>query len=452
MNSVDEAYLGYKGRVAGILKNMGLDVGDRIKIVRGDRVFEGVLMPREKLYGSRPIVVIKLDNGYNVGVRIDETTRIELVEKKKQRVYTKPKIVQRSDLPHVAFLSTGGTIVSKVDYETGAVKPALSVEELLEWVPEIGETAYIDAKIILNVFSEDLTPSHWALIAEKVYEEFKKGKAGVVIAHGTDTMGYTAAALAFAIRRKPGPIVFVGAQRSSDRPSTDSAFNLKSAFLVAAQADIAESVVVMHGETGDTYALVHRGVKVRKMHTSRRDAFQSINDLPIARVFPDEKKIEIIGKVLHRRNKDGEPVLRNKFDDKVALIKFYPGMHPDIFEHLIDDDYHGIVVEGTGLGHIANRLIPVLEKARKEGIPVVITSQCLFGRIDLYVYSTGRRLIEAGVIPGSDMLPETAYVKLSWILGSHTTDLDKVRELMLKNFEGEINPRLTVNLYPRWII
>lgn len=452
MNSVDEAYLGYRGRIANILKNMGLDVGDRIKIVRGDRVFEGVLMPREKLYGDRPIIVIKLDNGYNVGVRIDETTKIELVAKKKQRVSTKPKIVQRFNLPHVAFLSTGGTIVSKVDYETGAVKPALTVEELLEWVPEIGETAYIDAKVILNVFSEDLIPSHWALMAEKAYEEFKKGKAGVVIAHGTDTMGYTAAALAFAIRRKPGPIVFVGAQRSSDRPSTDSAFNLKSAFLVAAQADIAESVVVMHGETGDTYALVHRGVKVRKMHTSRRDAFQSINDLPIARVFPDEKKIETIGRVLHRRNKDEEPVLINKFDDKVALIKFYPGMRPDILEHLIDDGYHGIVVEGTGLGHIANRLVPVLEKARKEGIPVVITSQCLFGRIDLYVYSTGRRLIEAGVIPGSDMLPETAYVKLSWILGSYTTDLEKVRELMLKNFEGEINPRLTVNLYPRWII
>jgi len=452
LENVDDTYLGYKGKIAELLKSLGLDVGDRIKIERGDRIFEGVLMPREKLYGDRPIIVVKLDNGYNIGVRIDDNTRIEIVTRKKRRETLKPKIVQRKDLPHVAFLSTGGTIVSKVDYETGAVKPALTVEELLEWVPEIKDIAHIDAEVILNVFSEDLTPSDWALMAEKAYYEFKKGKEGVVIAHGTDTMGYTAAALAFAIRRKPGPIVFVGAQRSSDRPSTDSAFNLKSAFLVAAQADFAESVVVMHGETGDTYALVHRGVKVRKMHTSRRDAFQSINDLPIAKVYPDEKKIEVIGRILHRRNKDEEPVLMNKFDDKVALVKFYPGMHTDILEHLVDNGYHGIVVEGTGLGHIANRLIPVLKKAHKEGIPVVITSQCLFGRIDLYVYSTGRRLIEAGAIPGSDMLPETAYVKLSWILGSHTNDLERVRELMLKNFEGEINPRLTINLYPRWMI
>ena len=204
------------------------------------------------------------------------------------------------------------------------------------------------------------------------------------------------------------------------------------------------------GETGDSYALVHRGTKVRKMHTSRRDAFQSINDLPIAKVFPNEKRIEIIGRILFKRDRDLEPVLENHFDEKVILIKTFPGIVSDIIDYVIDKGYHGIVLEGTGLGHIPNKLIPSIERAVDSGIPVVMTSQCLFGRINMHVYSTGRKLLAAGVIPGEDMLPETAYVKLSWVLGK-TRDLREVRKLMLTNIAGEINPRITVNLYPRWL-
>ena len=449
---MDNDYFGYRGVVADILRKINASVGDRIIVKKKDKVFEGLLMPREKLYGDKPIIVIKLDNGYNVGVRVDKFTEIYLKEKRGERksfIGHKVK-TQRTDLPKVVLLSTGGTIVSKVDYETGAVRPALSVEELTEFIPEISDIAVLDAREILNVFSEDITPRDWESIAREIYKEMNEGVDGVVVAHGTDMMAYTAAAMAFAIRNKPVPIVFVGAQRSSDRPSSDSAFNLLSAFLTASRAPFAESVVVMHGETGDSYALAHRGVKVRKMHTSRRDAFQTINDKPLAVINPYEKKIIVINKIIEERNKDKEPVLENKFDEKVALIKAYPGFQVDIIHYLIDKKYHGIVIEGSGLGHITNRAIEAIRRAVEEEIPVVMTSQCLFGRIDMFVYSTGRRLIEAGVIPGNDMLPETAYVKLSWILGSKTRNLDEVKELMTTNLAGEMNPRLTIDLFPRW--
>ncbi|WFO76112.1 Glu-tRNA(Gln) amidotransferase subunit GatD [Desulfurococcaceae archaeon MEX13E-LK6-19] len=447
---MSEELFGYTGVVKELLEKAGARIGDRIRVIRGDRVFEGILMPRERLYGEKPILVIKLDNGYNVGIRVNEKTVIEIISKKKSIApVTETRVKLRENLPKVIMVSTGGTIVSKVDYETGAVKPALSTAELLEWIPEIGDIAYIDMVEVARIFSEDMTPSMWGFIAEKVYKYMIDGYDGVVIAHGTDTMGYTAAALAFAIRNKRTPIVLVGSQRSSDRPSTDSAFNLKAAFLTAARAPFAESVVVMHGETGDTYALAHRGTKVRKMHTSRRDAFQSINDKPLAIIYPDKMEIKIINKIIEYRGKDKEPILMNKFDDKVVLLKTYPGMEPEIIDFFVDKKYHGIVLEGTGLGHTPQRLIDSIKRAVEEGIPVVMTSQCLFGRINMHVYSTGRKLLAAGVIPGSDMLPETAYVKLSWILGQ-TRDLNEVRRLMLTNIAGEINDRHTVDLYPRW--
>ncbi len=447
---MDEELFGYSGLLKKILEEIGANIGDRIRVRRGSEVFEGLLMPRERLYGDKPIIVIKLDNGYNIGIRVDEKTVIEKVRPRSVVKEVKPRpIPLEKKLPRVIMVSTGGTIVSKVDYETGAVKPALTTEELLEWIPEIMDIAIIETIEFSRIFSEDMEPKIWASLAERVYKYMIEGYNGIVVAHGTDTMGYTAAALAFAIRNKPVPIVLVGAQRSSDRPSTDSAFNLKAAFLTAAKAPFAESVVVMHGETGDHYALAHRGTKVRKMHTSRRDAFQTINDKPLAIIFPDEGKIEVINKIIEHRDHKKEPELINKFDDKVALVKTYPGIKPDIIEFLIDRKYHGIVIEGTGLGHAPQKLIPVIQRAVEEGIAVVMTSQCLFGRINMHVYSTGRKLLAVGVIPGSDMLPETAYVKLSWVLGI-TRDLKEVRKLMLTNIAGEINPRHTVDLYPRW--
>ncbi len=455
--SGDELH-GYSGTARDLLKKAGARLGDRIRIIRGRDIFEGILMPRYAL-SAKPIVIIKLDNGYNIGVRIDNSTVIEVIKPREKILEeaaagapaTIPLIEEEpppEKKPRVLILGTGGTIASRIEYETGAVKPALSTKELLEAVPEIGFIADIESMVLFNILSENMRIEYWETIVSNVASAFEKGYEGVVIAHGTDTMAYTAAALSFALRSLPAPVAFVGAQRSSDRPSSDAAFNLISAVLVAAHAPFAEVVVVMHGETGDTYALAHRGTKVRKMHTSRRDAFQSINAPPLAKIYPQEGKIQVLIEPLRKR---GETELRveNGFERRVALIKYYPGMESEVIDFLIDKGYKGIVLEGTGLGHVGEWLIHSLERAKEEGVAVVMTSQCLFGRVNMNVYTTGRRLLAAGVIPGGDMLPETAFVKLSWVL-ARTDDLSEVRELMLTNLAGEFWDRHTVDLYPRW--
>jgi len=446
-------YHGYTGLVAEFLASRSIKPGDIVTVVLKDNTtLRGVLMPRPTIYSASQVIIIKLENGYNIGIRVDRVLDIQLAEERSTR---KPLITSktthiRDDLPRVTLISTGGTIASKVDYETGAVTPALTVDEITEWIPELREIALIDVKELMSIFSEDMTPQHWEQIAENVYREMTSGVCGVVVAHGTDTMTYTASALAFAIKDKPVPVVFVGSQRSSDRPSTDAVFNLISAFLVAARAPFAESVIAMHATPSDPYILVHRGVKTRKMHTSRRDAFQSINDIPIAHVDPIKHEIKITGRIFEYRDPSKTPILRGKFDDRVALVKAYPGIQEEIIDFLVDKDFHGIVIEGTGLGHIANRVIDSIRRAVENNIPVVMTSQCLFGHVNMSVYSTGRKLLEAGVIPGGDMLPEVAYVKLSWILGSLTRDVKEVREWMTSNLVGELNERHSLKLYPRW--
>jgi glutamyl-tRNA(Gln) amidotransferase subunit D len=445
-----EIYHGYTGFVAFKLKEANAEPGDVIRVENPNgESFMGVLMPRQLLYSDKPVIVLKLSNGYNIGVKIDPNTRVLLVSKKREL----PRTIGSQPLPKkpfVSILATGGTIASKVDYVTGAVTPLIDPQELLEWAPELGDVGFLNVREVMKKFSEDITPSDWEKLSLEVYREITSGAEGVVVAHGTDMMSYSAAALAFSIIGKPVPIVFVGSQRSSDRPSSDSFFNLYSAVLTAFKASFAESVIVMHGDSSDSYAVVLRGVKARKMHTSRRDAFQPVNDKPIAIVYPYSREIRIVGRVFEKRDPGREASLRNKFDDKVAIVKAYPGLQEEIINFLVDKKFSGIVIEGSGLGHVPNSLIDSLKRAVENEIPVVITSQCLFGRVNLNVYSTGRRLLEAGVIPASDMLPETAYVKLSWILGSVTKNPSEVRELMLTNIVGEINERHTLELFPRW--
>ncbi|MEB3861893.1 MAG: Glu-tRNA(Gln) amidotransferase subunit GatD [Desulfurococcales archaeon] len=443
---------GYPEEVSHFLRSHGLEVGDRVKLrLDSGLVLEGVVMPRYSP-STRPVLVLKLRNGYNVGVRIQEIRSVDKVERVTQESPGAPvPLVEELSIAEdkrVALIGTGGTIASRVDYETGAVKPSLSQEELVLSVPEAFQYARIDVEELYSILSEDMKPGMWARIAEEAARKLESGYDGVVIAHGTDTMGYTAAALSFAFHKGlPGPIALTGAQRSSDRPSSDAAFNLTAAVLVASRAPFAEVTVVMHGETGDSYALAHRGVRVRKMHTSRRDAFQSINALPLAKVYPQDGRIEVIDP--SHRPRGGGLVLENGFDERVALVKHFPGATGEIIEMLLDKGFHGIVVEGTGFGHIASDAIGAVRRATEMGVPVVITSQTLFGRVNLNVYSNGRRLLEAGAIPVEDMLPETAYAKLSWVL-ARTRDLGEVRRLMTTSLAGEISWRHNLRLYPRW--
>ncbi len=281
-----------------------------------------------------------------------------------------------------------------------------------------------------------MDPETWQILARAVVEEIEAGANGIIITHGTDTMMYTAAALSFMIET-PVPVVLVGSQRSADRPSSDNAMNMICAALVAI-SDIAEVSVVMHGSTSDDFCEIHRGTKVRKMHTSRRDAFKSINFLPIGVVDYDAGEIETSIDYIRR----GEKPLKFKpgMEPKCALVKFTPGADPNILDYYINSGYRGLVLEGTGLGHVSTKWIPMIRKATDAKIPVIVTSQCLNGRICDLVYDTGRDMLKAGAIEGEDILPETALVKLMWVLGQ-TDNFGEVIEMLREDLSGEITER-----------
>lgn len=423
--------------------------GDKVRINKNGKIFEGIVLPKTE-FDEKDVVMIKLDNGYNIGIKMDEKTSIEkLGERKELEKFPLKKPEKNPRLPNISLISTGGTIASRVDYVTGGVRMAFTPEEILFSVPELEHIASIDSVVqLFNKASEDLTYKNWQKISEEVYKQIKKKDVhGVVVTHGTDTMHFTSAALSFFIRNLNKPVVLTGAQRSSDRGSSDAKLNIICATIAAGYSDIAEVGVVMHATTEDTYCYFHRGTKVRKMHTSRRDAFKSINAKPIAKIYP-ENRIEIIDENYFRFDENRKPKLDNKFEPDIALIKAYPNSKPEIIDLLVENlGIRGIVIEGTGLGHVPTQpddekysWITHIKKAIEDGVPIVITSQCLYGRVHPYVYRNLRILTKAGVIWGEDMLPEVAYVKLGWVL-AHEKNMEKIREMMKTNFAHEITAR-----------
>ncbi|MCS6768924.1 MAG: Glu-tRNA(Gln) amidotransferase subunit GatD [Candidatus Caldarchaeum sp.] len=434
-------YFGYSGLAAALLREAGASVGEEVEVRRGGQVFRGYLMARYE-FGEPGIIVLKMANGYNIGVRVDERSKVvKLTEVKPPAFNPPPPPTPREELPRVSIISTGGTIASRIDYRTGGVRAALSAADLVSIVPEIGEIANISAEILMQVYSENLTPAHWTQMAIRVDQIIRDGFEGAVIAHGTDTMGYTAAALSFALQKTPIPVVLVGAQRSSDRPSSDAATNLIAAVEVASKAPFGEVVVCMHGWHSDDLIHIHRGTRVVKLHTSSRGAFQSVNAQPMAVRTPEGLKM--LTNMYHPRNGDGY-VFQPRFDDRAMLVKFYPGMKPESLEVLVERlSLRGLVLEGTGLGHVASSFIPVLRKLTGSGLFVGMTSQCRHGWVNMNVYDNGRDLMRAGVVPLEDMLAETALVKLMWVLGKlgEKAEVEEVREMMLTDICGEIGGR-----------
>lgn len=434
-----------KGEVQESLRSKGIEPGDSVDVTSADgRIVRGILMPHHEFSGE-DIVTIKLESGYNVGVHPRSSKDIELVSKndKSAMQIGMNKIATSSvdsektdkDLPRLSIVSTGGTIASYVDYRTGAVKPVVSADELARSVPELFQFCSPKTEVLYSVLSENMRPENWKNLAEKVAEHLNSGSIGCIVPHGTDTMGFTASALSFSLSNLTGPVVMVGSQRSSDRPSSDSKMNLMSAARLAIDSDLAEVVVLMHSTTDDTSTSVHRGTRVRKCHSSRRDAFESVNEPPIG--FVQDGKVFL--ECAHDERKTGKVQADVKFDDEVALVQFYPGLTPSKFRKSVDGS-RGVVVSGTGLGHTHQEVIPIIADLTNDGIPVCITTQCIWGSTNLNIYSTGRDMLTAGAIPLGDMLSETAYVKLSWVLG-HTSDMKKIREMMLTNMRREMGER-----------
>jgi len=440
----------YPEKIRDKLKKEGIEVGDKVKVSKESEVYEGTLMPRIEL-GDENSLIIKLWNGYNIGIKFDNKLEIKKIGKgEKLGVIPRLKIKRVKKLPDVSIIATGGTIGTHIDYKTGGVFMCRSPEEILSTTPEIGNI--IDLKNTERPFtlaSEDLTYKEWQKMAKTIANELNSGCRGVIVTHGTDTLHYSAAAMSFMLRNLSKPVAFVGAQRSPDRGSFDGNLNLICASHLTGYSDISEVCLVMHGTSNDDYCLVNRGTRVRKFHTSRRDAFQSVNEKPIAKIWKNGK-IEKSG-IDYTKFEDKKVKVDDNWEPKVALLKTFPNSDPSIIDWYIDKKYKGLVIEGFGLGHVPtstleekNSWLPHIKKAIEKGMNIIMTSQTIFGRVHPYVYRNLRLISEAGVIYGEDMLTEIALVKLSWVLG-HTKDKEKIKEMMLTPFAREINPRTDLN-------
>ena len=409
--------------------------GDRIKVFTKDESFEGMYLEKPALL-PQDTVILKLDNGYNMGIKKSKITSMKLVEEREVKPATKKKLPHNPKLKNITILSTGGTISSKVDYATGGVIASYTAEDFVEMCPELAEIANVKAKKVMGAMTEDMTTKEWKQIAEAIYEELEEAD-GLVVTMGTDMLGYIAAALSFAVRVDK-PVIITAAQKSIDRGSSDSFFNLISAVNAAANWKGKEIAVCMHGTEADEYCQLMRAVKVRKMHASRRDAFRSINIAPLAKVF-GAGKIEDAGEVLPARKR----ALRNTFSKEVALVYVHPYMDPALLKAC--KGKKGVILMGTGLGHLPQKMYDSVRELVEAGVFVGMTTQTLYGRVSPTVYSGLRQVsIGLGVVYLEDMLPETAFVKLSWVLGA-TQDVKKVKEMMLHNEVGEINERLDVD-------
>ena len=435
---------GYKGKAGELLKKMKVRVWREVEIktTRGD--FSGILLPRPENDDDLHIV-LKLITGYNIGIGVDTVQKV--IEKGyKEANYKIPEkeFPSTKGKPNVKLIGTGGTIASRLDYRTGAVIPAFSPGELYGAVPELAEICNLKTEKLFAVFSENMGPSQYMELAKAIGREIENGIDGIMIGHGTDTMHHTAAALSFMVQNPPVPIVMVGSQRSSDRPSSDAALNLIHAAKTAAESDIAEVMVCMFGPTSDQYGLLHRGTRVRKMHSSYRSTFRTVGDVPLAMV--DRQKITPIKTDYNHRRNDRKVNVIPFFEERVSLLYYYPNMHPDIIDSLVEKGYKGIVIAGTGLGHVNKPVYPAIRRAAEKGVAVYMTVQTLWGYVQMFVYDTGRDLMNMGIIPAENMLPEVAYIKLAWVLGQ-TNDPEKVKELMLNPVCGETTEREPYNGY-----
>ena len=427
---------GYKGKALQLLKQADCSVGDILKITSKGKTYEGILIPR---FGEGAAIIIKMKSGYNIGIEATADVKVDKIGKGTAPKFEAPPLPKQNPaLPHVVIMSTGGTIASRVDYRTGAVRSAMSASDLYGVVPELADIARVDTEIVYSIYSENLTPQNWTELAQTVAKRIEQGVDGVVIAHGTDTMAYTSAALSFALQNLPVPVILVGAQRSSDRPSSDAATNLIGAVKAAGEAPFAEVGLAMHESVSDTATVIHRGTKVRKCHTSRRDTFKSINGFPIAKV--QDRKVTMNDDNYQKRDPKRKLDLKPNFCDKVALVKFYPGLDPAVIDFYVDKGFRGILLEGSGLGHVSKFCFDAIKDATAKGVVVALASQCIWGRVDMNVYDTGRDLLSFGVVPLEDMFPETGLVKLMWALGQ-TSDPKEATALLKANVAGEYSPR-----------
>lgn len=347
-------------------------------------------------------------------------------------IYLREKVKKQENLakPKIFMVGVGGTLSAKLKNGTW-VPGELTTEHVLKLVPDIKNFVEIESTNFLRIDSTNVQPENWVTLANMIYPKLSSAD-GIVVTHGTDTMHYTATAISFLIQGLNKPIIFTGSQSIPSNIGSDAKRNLIDAVRVASLADIAESVIVFNGT-------ILRGNRSKKFREIDYDAFECVGMPPLGKV---EGVIRLSGQQTKRKKR--KPRLATKIETNVALVKVFPGLEPNYVENLLDVGVKGLVLEGYGSGNVPTlkrSLIPIIEKATSTGIPVVITTQCALGASWVYLYEVGQKALQAGAIPAHDMLSETALVKLMWVLG-RTNNLVKVKEMMLKNYAGEITPGL----------
>ncbi|MBX4212621.1 Glu-tRNA(Gln) amidotransferase subunit GatD [Candidatus Pacearchaeota archaeon] len=422
------------------MAELNFNPGDQVKLRLAMDELEGTVL--ENFDSS--FVLLKLKSGYNIGIPKENILGSKIIRKFKEEDIDPEVPPLKSGSKSIGLIITGGTIASKLDSRTGGVRPLVNPAELARFYPELFSKVNVKKVVVpFMIFSEAMNSEHWVTLAKTTKEMLDDPEIqGVIITHGTDTLHYTAAALSFFLRGLTKPVVLTYSQKSVDRASSDAHLNLQCAAQMAT-SDAAEVMLVGHASTNDDFCYALRGTKVRKLHSSRRDAFKPVNITALAKVYPD--RIEFLSS--YKKKNTGKTELDVSFSDKVALVKFYPGQDPSILDFYALK-YKGIIIEAAGLGHLppsdaGNSWIPSLKKHIRNGLVVCVAAQTIFGRVDPYVYSTGRELLDAGVIFLEDMLAETALVKLGWVLG-HYGWKKNVKEKMLENFSEELNDRLTL--------
>lgn len=422
------------------LKKHKIKIADLVEVESSKGEFTGIVLPAET---NSKQLVLKLKSGYNAGIDFSNIKKIKVSGAGRDTGKAKINETKRNPaLPTIAILHTGGTIASRIDYKTGGVFASFTAEDLLTLFPELAEIANYECELVANIMSEDMRFKHYSAIAKAVEKWVNRGVKGIIIGHGTDTLAYTSAALAFALENCPIPIILVGAQRSSDRGSSDASINLSCAANFIAKTDFSGVAICMHESTSDDSCAILPSTKTRKLHTSRRDAFKAINDSPIAKVQYGTEKIEFLKKN-YPKKASGKFSVKNKFEEKIGIVRSHPNMHPDIFEFFRKAKYKGLVLEATGIGQAQTNIeenLPNYEELKKfikEGGVVVLTSQCIFGRVHKDIYTNCRRLAEIGIIFGEDMITETAFIKLAWLLGNYKKA--EAEKLITENLRGEIS-------------
>ncbi|HPM85739.1 MAG TPA: Glu-tRNA(Gln) amidotransferase subunit GatD, partial [archaeon] len=428
-------------------KKNNLKEGQLIEFNFEENKVKGTIIPSNL---QEEIIMIKLESGYNAGFLTTKINNIKSLGEVKSVGKAKiMEIKKNPNLPTISILHTGGTIASRVNYSVGGVMASFDLEDLITMFPELATIANIESVFVTNMMSEDIQTQHIKKISQVVSEQIKKGIRGIIIGHGTDMLGYSAAALAFELENCPIPIIIVGSQRSSDRGSSDAAMNLICASTFITKTNFKGVAVCMHNSTNDDYCAIVDATKVRKMHTSRRDAFKPINDTPIALIDYRTKEIKWIKEKIDFEKQKGEFKLRNNFEEKVGLIKMHPFITEKEINYYKKEKYKGLIIEGTGLGHTPIRENDSFIKALKELIEseciIGITSQCLHGRVNSTVYTNLRKVASIGAIYCEDMLPETALMKLSWLLGNYSKE--ETIKMLSKNLRGEITTFTRTDTY-----